>query len=76
MWAPASQISGAFSEAPKGVCVSQDVCLQKHGLLGVHFMCTLSAQSLTEKKQMPTALLFSLIGYEPLRPLQPFHFCT
>lgn len=35
-----------------------------------------NVRGLTEKKQMPTVLLFSLIGCEPLRPLQPFHSYT
>ena len=83
MWTLEAQIFGravghSFHGLPK-VCFSQRESSKTRtswwvfGKRGI--LCSLgNVSSLTKRKQMPTALLFSLTGCGPLRLLQPFHF--
>ena len=68
-----------FPRAPKGVCFSQrvsSIALTSGWVFGKRgILCSLgNVSSLTKRKQMLTALLFSLTGCGPLRLVQPFCF--
>lgn len=68
-----------FPRAPKGVCLrlcvfeSTDflVCLVSSAF-SVHS----KMYAASPRGNVPTVLLFSLVGYEPRKPLEPFHFST